>query len=709
MTFSGGRMEVWITNTKTRENLDLTGGTGSSWGPVWSPDGKRLAFYSDRSGEAGLWVWERSTGKARRLSHAIVHPYFWYEDVRWTPDGRSVLCKVVPDGMTLAETINTIPVAGPRVVIKGGGEPSVRVYTSLPNPVAGDAKGGNQPDLIGVGFTNTYLSDLAIVDVATGRLKCIARRVKPAWYSFSPDGSQVAFTDALGTEADSQQTVFDLQVYSLAEDRSLTVVPRVRLSFGTNVSWSPDGKLLSYVSTGFRADGECFIVPAAGGEAHKCANGPHPSFADPFRAPLWDAKGENLYFMGMGTLWRIVLSTGVAAEVAKIPGHLITEIAAPLGGGRFWSPDDGRSLVAMTKDSLSQEAGFYRIDLQSGQTTQLLEENKVHGGSFTIFNVDVSSDGKQIVFSVEDAQHPRDFWIADADFHNPRRVTAASPVFDEYVLGSTRLVDWTSGDGQKLHGALLLPAGYKEGIRYPLVTFVYGGAFGSRQMNNFGMWGDTPSFNMQMLATRGYAVLFPDAPLRKGTPLKDLASTVLPGVDRVIELGIADPDRLAVMGQSFGSYCVLALLVQSTRFKAAVIMSGASPLLLEGYLYMSKDGDASTGYYEEGQGGMGGTPWQYPERYIENSPLYRFDKVETAILMEHGEMDSLPPEWSDGTFVALRRLGKPVEYAVYGGEGHVIMGVANGVDFWNREIAWLERWLVATPRDGQMPNRPPGQ
>lgn len=90
---------------------------------------------------------------------------------------------------------------------------------------------------------------------------------------------------------------------------------------------------------------------------------------------------------------------------------------------------------------------------------------------------------------------------------------------------------------------------------------------------------------------------------------------------------------------------------------------------------------------------MGGTPWQYRNRYIENSPVFFFDNIETPLLMVHGIMDSLPPEYPDHAFAALRRLGKKAQYALYGGEGHVISRAANVVDFWNRRIAWLEEHL----------------
>jgi dipeptidyl aminopeptidase/acylaminoacyl peptidase len=200
---------------------------------------------------------------------------------------------------------------------------------------------------------------------------------------------------------------------------------------------------------------------------------------------------------------------------------------------------------------------------------------------------------------------------------------------------------------------------------------------------------------MQVLTTRGYAVFSPDAPLAVGTPLRGLADTVLPGVNKVIEMGIADPDRLAVMGQSYGSYSVLALLVQTTRFKAAVITAVVASDILAGYLYMNNDGTDGTGYYEEGQGGMGGTPWQYPERYRDNSPIFLFDRIETPLLIGQGEKDGRLIA-SDTTFVSLQRLGKEVEYRIYQGEGHVISQKPNVLDFWNRRLEFLAERLDVT-------------
>ena len=277
------------------------------------------------------------------------------------------------------------------------------------------------------------------------------------------------------------------------------------------------------------------------------------------------------------------------------------------------------------------------------------------------------------------------------------QVTHLNETMEHYELGSARVIDWYGDDGQKLRGALLLPAGYQKGQRVPLVVWVYGGSYGSSAVNTFGLW-DIPMFNFHILATRGYAVLYPDAPLREGMPIHDLVSTVIPGVNAVIEQGYADPDRLAVMGQSYGSFCTLALISQTRRFKAAVITGAVvHPDLVADYLNARPESpDEHTGYYEQGQGNMHGTPWDQRDKYLANSPIYLFDQVETPLLIGEGNKDSGNLFPSDATFAALKRLGKDVEYRIYKDEGHVLASKPNVLDFWQRRLDFLAEHLNLT-------------
>ncbi|MGH9371726.1 MAG: alpha/beta hydrolase family protein, partial [Vicinamibacterales bacterium] len=315
----------------------------------------------------------------------------------------------------------------------------------------------------------------------------------------------------------------------------------------------------------------------------------------------------------------------------------------------------------------------------------------------TSFNLDVNDATGDIVFATRDQRHPTDLWRFSTRQPGVMQVTRLNEHLDGYELGVTRLIEWTGTEGQKLRGALLLPPGYREMQRLPLVVWVYGGANGSANVNTFGLAGQTATLNMQVLATRGYAVLFPDAPVREGRAMSDVMNSVMAAVDAAIQQGYADPERLAVMGQSYGAHSVLSLIVQSRRFKAAIISAAVThPDLFSAYTEMTATGEAvSAGYFEQGQGRMGGTPWQFPDRYRDNSPLFLFDRVETPLLIGQGEKDGRLLG-ADAVYVALQRLGKKVEYRIYENEGHVINRKANVIDFWKRRLEFLDEFLSVT-------------
>jgi dipeptidyl aminopeptidase/acylaminoacyl peptidase len=224
---------------------------------------------------------------------------------------------------------------------------------------------------------------------------------------------------------------------------------------------------------------------------------------------------------------------------------------------------------------------------------------------------------------------------------------------------------------------------------------VYGGSSISNDLNRFG-YALSPVENLQLYASRGYALLLADSKLNVGTPMVDLMKSVMPGINKAIDTGVADADRIGVMGHSYGGYSTLSLIAQSPRFKAAVMRAGMGDLF-GGYGQLAPDGtNYGLAWAESGQGRMGGSPWEFRERYLENSPIFYLDRVKTPLLIIHGEKDDAVPVFlADQVFTALRRLGKPVTYVRYAGEDHWegAWSYPNQVDSLTRILAWFDKHL----------------
>jgi dipeptidyl aminopeptidase/acylaminoacyl peptidase len=688
--------DVRVLKIATGESRTLTGGKYNNYFPVWSPDGHYLAFLSDRDGSGQLkpWIWDTMRNQMRKLSDLSVRQF---GQIEWMPDGRRLVIPVLPARLSLEDYVKRVTYAsGSRNV-------------SLSNVVLGSTAILYQSSESGFKLRegaaadawnlDTMTRDLVSIDVANGSVRMLVRGQRIANFLVSPDGSRIAYTISKRFEKPgSQQILYDLLTTEFSSSREQVVASDIRLGYdGAQFSWSPDGRHLAYRSYGPAEDArDCFVSDLAGGSPRKLTTLLPGQRGPSSGIPVWDRKSENIYLVNNGALWRASLDNSTVVEVAQIPNRQIVQITTERRAV-LWTPDNGQSTVVVTRDPENKRDGFFKVDLASGKNRQLLEKlqcytcaNLSNGQSAT-----VTPDGKRLVYIAEDAQHASDLWTADAAFEHSTQLTHLNPQFDKYEMGSTRLIHWLSDDGESLAGALLLPSDYREGKRYPLIVWVYGGSSLADRSNRFGFQGSGP-FNMQLFATRGYAVFFPNAPQNLGTPMVDLAKTVLPGINKLIELGIADSEHVGVMGHSYGGYSVLSLIVQTKRFKAAIVADGYGDLV-GSYGIMDKAGAAfGIQSLEQGQGLMGGPPWQLRDRFIENSPIFYLERIETPLLLIHGSDDTtVPPFLGDEVFVSLRRLGRKVEYAKYEKEGHsqLYWSYPNQTDLLLRMIAWFGSYL----------------
>lgn len=692
-------VDIFIVNTETRESRALTAGKGANWAPAWSPDGRYIAFLSDRdgSGQAKVWVWQSATSQLSKLSDVMVRS----AKVVWMSDGDQLLTTVLPENMSPEDYAARVLSSG--ATPHGPQTPSspVLVYKSEPQPTQENASARNSDPW----SLEACHADLALLDIRDRTVRRLVRSARIARYEPSPNGSLVVFSSPSHFERPgSQQIDWSLNVVSISTGQVAELAKNVRFDYdGASFSWSPDSTHLAFVTGGpleaqFGA-ADCFVAVPGAGPPQNVTAFPSPSRVYKQSAPLWSAGGEFIYVNRGDSIWATTPHSAKGRPLATFAGNRVMEVVTE-DNNHLWSPDSGRSAVVLTFDESERQSAFYGIALGTGQVTELWENGQCYSCVNTDKHVVAQPNGNKLAYLSQDSQHGDDLWMADSSFHSPRRLTNVNPQLENYQMGEARLIAWRSLDGEPLHGALLLPSGYQQGSRYPLIVWVYGGARGSDYLNHFGLdYGG--ALNMQLFATRGYAVLFPDAPQHLGTPMIDLAKGVLPGIDKVVELGIADPDRLAVMGHSYGAYSVLSLLVQTTRFKAAVMEDGTGNLIAA-YGQMQQDGTAfGTSVAEQGQELMGGTPWEFRDRYIENSPVFFLDRVVTPLLIVHGGDDTtIAPFLGDEVFVDLRRLGKEVQYAKYEAEGHspIYWSYANQVDVSNRIISWINGHLQRPTR-----------
>lgn len=275
--------------------------------------------------------------------------------------------------------------------------------------------------------------------------------------------------------------------------------------------------------------------------------------------------------------------------------------------------------------------------------------------------------------------------------------------------GRREIIDYSGPDGQPLKAALLLPPDWQAGQRLPTLVWVYPG---TRIMVEGDYFSDPtmPGFyNLRLYAARGFAVLIPSMPYdrakKTGLLLPHLLDGVTPAVDALVARNIADPNRLGIFGQSLGGYTVNGILTQTDRFKAAAAIAGISDwrsyyLSMDptgrGYAGVEHERSANIPIVEGGYGQLGKTPWGDPELYEANSPIAFVDRIQTPLLLIHGEQDVRGGlDQAETMFVALWRQGKTARLSRYWGESHGLALSPANVRSIHAELAdWFARYLV---------------
>jgi dipeptidyl aminopeptidase/acylaminoacyl peptidase len=445
--------------------------------------------------------------------------------------------------------------------------------------------------------------------------------------------------------------------------------------------------------------------------------GPTPLFGDADQAEVWvmDATGENatqltrnsvpesgaafspdhsqVLFLAQANAAfdfyynRNVFVVPAAGGLARLlTGDLPYEVSAAA-----WA-DDGRSIYFVA--NMGVHSQLFRLDPAGGAPTQLTS------GDHSLSGWTLARAAGRHVFILDEPANPGEVWTLALDAGaEPRRVTRVfERVAQDFRLPRQERIEYAGADGVRVEALLFYPLEYRDGQRYPLVVQTHGGPASSDRFS-FGRWGNY----VQVLTAKGYAVLQPnyrgstgygDDFLRDmvGSYFKNAHLDVMRGVDHVIEMGVADPDRLAKMGWSAGGHMTNKIITFTDRFKAASSGAGASN-------WISMYGQSDVRTYRTPW--FGGTPWQKDapiDVYWEHSPLRYVANVTTPTIFIVGGQDvRVPPEQSVEMFRALRSNGVPTHLYIAPRQPHGFQELRHQLFKMNVELDWFERHVTGRP------------
>jgi dipeptidyl aminopeptidase/acylaminoacyl peptidase len=685
------RAELVVIETASGRSVPVFAGKRQAASPAWSPDGKVLAYFEVVAGRFEIRLWSREPGRTEAVALPKGKTIASGSPLLWAPDGKKLYFTTraadwEAKSAKMFKQATDIP-----IIVMDSREPflawdAIRRRGRLVIPAAWD---------LGARKLTELLPETPVVSLR-----------------LTEDGTALVFERDV-TEKTNYDVIFgtnnQLEVLPLPAG-----TPRVLMKSYEQrpLTWSKDRRTVAYADKGDvfvmsiddkeprqltgEKEAETGKKAAEGEKAEEKKKEEPPKKKKPtWSVVRFSPDGASLLCTSARVVeedkdkdpppvrrtspprqyWLVGVRDGAQRMIYELPED---EDSRPRLQVVDWSPD-GASVYFSTSAQDRYDRGLIRFDIAAGKFVDLRRGPALAG------RWQMSEDGATFVFSESDGDLPDDLYAADREFRSVRRLTDLNPWLADRAVSHTELISYRDADGKKLHGVLFYPANYEKGKTYPLVTEVYEDYFDN-------------GFNgaLNVLASAGYAVLHPSVNFTTGWPGEAWAKGALAAVNRVIEMGVADPDRLGIQGTSYGGYATVLLLTQTDRFKAAINNSGKVNMV-SFYTQSPRLGVRNTHAPEKSQDRIGGTLWEYPERYLAHSAILRADRISTPLLCITGDLDpNVEALQSQEIYYALRRLGKTCVWLRYSDGAH---GGPNTpeerADMYKRMIAWYDKYLKA--------------
>lgn len=474
---------------------------------------------------------------------------------------------------------------------------------------------------------------------------------------------------------------------------------QIKKQFGDGIQMSPEGRWFAWYDSEKRAWFTRRTTP--GGQDVEVSKGvTHPLFDELHDSPsLPNSYGmvgwrdeNNLLVYDNFDIW-LLSADGKRAPTCLTKGwgrerSIRLRAVRVDRDARYWKPSEPILLSGTNTQTMA--TGYFNL-LPDGTVEQLIY------GDYD-YSYSSKADGADVVLMTRQRfnEYP-DLWTTNMRFQGAVKRSDINPQMRDYLWGTAELTEWMSDDGVKLQGVLYKPENFDPAKKYPMMVYFYERL--SQQLHSFfGPGPGSSSISIPFYVSRGYVVFTPDIPYEVGYPGESAESAIVPGVLSLIEKGIADAKRIGMQGHSWGGYQVAHLVTRTNLFAAAEAGAPVSDMFSAYGGIRWGSGMSRQFQYEKTQSRIGGTIWEKPLQFLENSPVFWADRVKTPLLMLHNDQDGAVP-WYQGIemYMALRRLNKPVWLFNYNGEDHGLGKRQNRKDWAIRMQQFFDHYLMGAP------------
>ncbi len=492
----------------------------------------------------------------------------------------------------------------------------------------------------------------------------------------------------------------DIYVY----DQSTSIQKKVAKKVKANPDISPDGKYVYWYSN---PDSVWVVASTKSPKPTVISNyietlladelNDRPMDAYPYGIAGWTEKDEAIWIYDRYDIWQVdpknpqkttKITNGRPSKTTYRYIELdqeVTHISA------------NEPILLHTFNEITCAEGYAYYDPKTGEVTTAISSNH----RYTSRPIK-AQNSNEIIFKKENFQDFPNLWLTDTNFEQPFQFSNANPQQNDYSWGTIEHIEWTATDGQNIRGLLVKPENFDPNKKYPLIVNFYERS-SNRLHRHRAPFAHRSTINYSFYINRGYVIFNPDVPYKIGYPGASAENAVLSGIENLVKKGFIDEDRIGVQGHSWGGYQVAHLVTKTNIFACAE--SGAPVVnMFSAYGGIRwRSGLSRMFQYEHTQSRIGATIWEKPQLYIENSPIFNMDQVETPLLILHNDKDGAVP-WYQGIefFVALRRLQKPAWLLNYNNEPHWPVKRQNRVDFQTRMSQFFDHYLMDAPQPNWM-------